>query len=421
MSANLNASPTMVTLSIALYLLSSSIFPLWWSSLSESIGRRKIFMLSFTMNVVFTVAGALSTNIVALSILRLFSGGGAASAQAVGAGTVADLWKPEERGHAMSLFYLGPLVGPLFLPLVGGALTEQFGWRSIMWFLTGWGILVLVLIALLLPETLHSRDINSTSVAVTDAPDTAHEQPPLRFYTRAFLVFRECIVDPLLSITQLRSPAIAIVILNASLAFGSSYVLNISMQSAFSKSPYSFFPTIIGLLFIPYSVGFIIASVLGGRWTDRIMIRSAMQSGRQDADGNTVCLPEDRLGVNLYISFALYPAALIAYGWTVQVGIYWVVPSITTLLFGAAVMLVFSTSTTMLTEFMPHRSSIGVALNNFVRNIFSCVGTVTAEPWVESVGHGWVMTTLGGLTCFVGLSSMWLLKRRGPEWREKMN
>jgi MFS family permease len=30
----------------------------------------------------------------------------------------------------MGYFYLGPLLGPLFAPIVGGALTERWGWRS---------------------------------------------------------------------------------------------------------------------------------------------------------------------------------------------------------------------------------------------------------------------------------------------------
>lgn len=42
-----------------------------------------------------------------LIVMRVLSGGAAASVQAVGAGTIADLWEPRERGRAMSTFYLG--------------------------------------------------------------------------------------------------------------------------------------------------------------------------------------------------------------------------------------------------------------------------------------------------------------------------
>ena len=52
-----------------------------------------------------------------LILMRLLGGGASASVQAVGAGTIADLWEPRERGRAMGMFYLGPLTGPLFAPV----------------------------------------------------------------------------------------------------------------------------------------------------------------------------------------------------------------------------------------------------------------------------------------------------------------
>lgn len=56
-----------------------------------------------------------------------------------GAGTIADVWHVKERGYAMGIFYLGPLCGPLFAPIVGGALAQRWGWRSTQWFLALYG------------------------------------------------------------------------------------------------------------------------------------------------------------------------------------------------------------------------------------------------------------------------------------------
>jgi predicted MFS family arabinose efflux permease len=66
------------------------------SAYSEVLGRRTIYMLSFSLFVVFLVCSAVSVNITMLIVFRILSGGAAASVQAVGAGTVADIWEPKE-------------------------------------------------------------------------------------------------------------------------------------------------------------------------------------------------------------------------------------------------------------------------------------------------------------------------------------
>jgi len=83
-------------------------------------------------------------------------------------------------------------------------------------------------------------------------------------------------------------------------------------------------------------------------------------------------------------------------------------------------MMIFALATTMLTEFMPQRASAGIAINNFVRNIFSFTGAVVAEPIIDAIGNGWIFTILGIWSVGSGFAVIWLMKRRGEVWREKM-
>ena len=131
-----------------------AIFPLWWSSFSETLGRRTIYLASFTLFLVWNILAAVSVNIAMLIITRILGGGAAASVQAVGAGTIADIWEVKERGHAMGIFYLGPLMGPLLGPIIGGALAQALGWRSDQWFLAIYGGVLLTLLFLALPEVI---------------------------------------------------------------------------------------------------------------------------------------------------------------------------------------------------------------------------------------------------------------------------
>ncbi|QDS71117.1 hypothetical protein FKW77_009648 [Venturia effusa] len=436
MSRDFEVSSTIANLSVALYMLSMSIFPLWWSSFSETLGRRTIYVVSFVLFVLWAILSAVSTNIAMFIVMRVLSGGAAASVQAVGAGTIADIWEPKERGRAMGLFYLGPLMGPFLAPIIGGALAEGLGWRSTQWFLVIYGGVLIIFLVFALPETLKARKkmiaeaakernaILETKVAMTgDAggqvdvekeaaiPEIGRTTTLQRTVTtrsvaeksrKCVKLLKRCFVDPLKIILLLRFPAVSLTVIWASITFGCLYFLNISIETTFSKAPYNFSTLIVGLLYIPNSVGYLIASLFGGRWLDYIMKREAKKAGRIDEKGRLFFRPEDRMKENAWIAGSVFPLALIWYGWTAEKGVFWVVPMIANFFFGLGSMIMFAMATTMLTEFMPKRASNGIAVNNFMRNIFSCVGGIIAAPLIKAIGNGWLCTILGIIALVVG-------------------
>jgi multidrug resistance protein len=355
-----HTSDTITNLSMALYMLAMSIFPLWWSSFSETLGRRTIYIVSFTFYTIFAVLASVSTNISMLIVTRILAGGSAASVQAVGAGTIADIWEPKERGKAMGFFYLGPLCGPLFAPIIGGALAHGFGWRATQWFLVIFGAVVTIGLILLLPETLTKRKpvlenaapeekgkiASETAVAGTIEVNPAGTtqavrenqqestglertttRQSVRVKTKRTVKFlKRAFVDPLKIILLLRFPAVALTVYYASITFGSLYFLNISIETAFSSPPYNFSALIVGLLYIPGSLGYFLASIFGGRWLDIIMKREARKKGRIDVNGKLMLRPEDRMKENAWLACFLFPAALITFGWLVEYGVFFVYP-----------------------------------------------------------------------------------------------
>ncbi|KAL9592192.1 MAG: hypothetical protein Q9179_006965 [Wetmoreana sp. 5 TL-2023] len=425
-SRDLHSTPTVTNLSVAFYLLSMSIFPLWWSSFSETMGRRTIYIVSFTLFVLWNILAAVSTNIAMLIVTRLLGGGAAASVQAVGAGTIADIWEVKERGHAMGIFYLGPLMGPFIAPIIGGVMAEKLGWRSTQWALVIFGGFILFFLFFALPETLKNRrsaldvplgEAESASPTLTRATSAQilHQRTRtwMKWLKRAF-------IDPLKILLYLRFPAIAITVSYVAIAFGSLFLLNISLETTFSQPPYKFNTIEVGLTYIPNSIGYILASFFGGKWSDRIMAREAERAGRRSENNKLIYIPEDRMRENAWIAAFLYPAALIWYGWTAEKGVVWPVPLLANFFFGIGSMLIFAMATTMLTEFMPRKASSGVAANNFFRNIFSCIGALTAEPLIGAIGDGWLFTGVGVIALCSG-SVIWAMRKYGPRWRESMD
>jgi len=66
-------------------------------------------------------------------VFRFLAGFGGAAPQSIGGGVVGDLWSPEERGMAMSLYSLAPLIGPSTGPLVGGWIAQCTRWQWVFW------------------------------------------------------------------------------------------------------------------------------------------------------------------------------------------------------------------------------------------------------------------------------------------------
>ncbi len=315
---------------------------------------------------------------------------------------------------------------------------QAYGWRSTQWFLTAYGGLILILIVLCVPETLArpQTPVRPPQVATEAEPVKDEAAPTLtrvstrqsikkHTWTFAKLNYRFW-VEPLKPLLYLRFPAVAIIVYYAAVTFGALYVLNISIQATFSVPPYNFSTLVVGLLYIPSALGYMIASPIGGKWCDYIMIREARNVGRfrPGTDGSNrsdlILLPEDRMCENAYIAAVMYPLGLIVYGWTADRGIHWIVPCIANFFFGLGSMVIFSVATTMLTEFMPKRSSSGVAVNNFVRNIFACIGGVVGQDLVEALGDGWLFTIMGLWALSSGFV-VFAMRRWAPKWRAEMN
>lgn len=204
-------------------------------------------------------------------------------------------------------------------------LAARWGWRSTQWFLVIYGGISLVFLTFALPETVKMHDDPQAEVA--SERDTIPIVSRTRFRTKRFLrLSRQVLFDPLKMVMLLRHLPILFTAYWASLAFGTLYIVNISMQEAFAKSPYNFSVSQVGLTYIPAGVGFMVSALFAGRWADYVMARQAKRKKRYDESGKLVLRPEDRMMENAWIAAIAFPVALLWYGWSVDQGVFWVVP-----------------------------------------------------------------------------------------------
>lgn len=103
--------------------------------MSDTYGRKPIYMISLIIGIIASVLCAISTNVTMLIIFRAIQASGTSSGQTLGAGVIADTINAENRGKAYGIFYVGPLLGHVIGPTIGGVLCQYLGWQSSFYFL----------------------------------------------------------------------------------------------------------------------------------------------------------------------------------------------------------------------------------------------------------------------------------------------
>lgn len=109
-----DVSDEVATLGLSLFVLGFALGPLIWAPMSEVYGRKSIYMISYTMYIVFSVVAAFSPNITALLLFRFFASAFGSSTMTNTGGVIADMFSKSERGLATSLFATAPFLGPAF-------------------------------------------------------------------------------------------------------------------------------------------------------------------------------------------------------------------------------------------------------------------------------------------------------------------
>jgi EmrB/QacA subfamily drug resistance transporter len=128
-----------------------SVMPLM-GILSDSLGRKKVYLASLLLFTGSSLACGLAPNIYILVIFRFLQGIGGASFLPTAAGIVSDQF-PENRESAIGLFTSIFPIGGIIGPNLGGWIVSQFSWRYIFYINLPIGLGLFILITLLLKDT----------------------------------------------------------------------------------------------------------------------------------------------------------------------------------------------------------------------------------------------------------------------------
>ena len=87
--------------------------PLIASPLSETFGRRAVYLIVCPLFALFVLGTGLADDVVSIIVCRFFAGMFASPSVAIAAATVADMYAPAERAVPLILYYSIPMLGAL--------------------------------------------------------------------------------------------------------------------------------------------------------------------------------------------------------------------------------------------------------------------------------------------------------------------
>ncbi len=114
------------------YIIANAIFVPIWGKLGDTIGRKKVYILGFSIFIVGSVLAGLAWNLPSMIVFRIIQAiAGSADYPTAMAIIAVTFTNPKERAQALGIWSTSFAAASVFGPLLGGPLIDNFGWRSV--------------------------------------------------------------------------------------------------------------------------------------------------------------------------------------------------------------------------------------------------------------------------------------------------
>jgi EmrB/QacA subfamily drug resistance transporter len=379
-------------------------------SISDRVGRRRVFQIGLVVFTTGSLLCSLSHNIGQLIASRAVQGLGASMLNPVALSIIANAFRePKARARAVGVWGAVAGVSLAIGPLLGGALTQSIGWRSIFWINLPICLTAVALAARFVPESKAPRarafdlggqllvlsGLATLTYAVIEGPRAGWESPVIigLFAVAAvalvsFILYEPRLAHPLLDLRFFHSVPFTSATLLAGCAFASFagflFLTALYLQQVRGISAFH-----TGLYTLPLAIMMMICAPLSGRMVGSLGSRPSLLASGAGFLFSTLILT--RLSVSTPIVLLMLAYALFG------VGLGMVNPAIT----NSAV------------AGMPlAQAGVAAAIASTGRQVGAALGVAVAGTIVNARYAGdftqathpiwWIMTACGGLVLLLG-------------------
>ncbi|PLB48750.1 MFS transporter [Aspergillus steynii IBT 23096] len=399
-----HTSATKSLMPFTMYVYGLAFGPMVSAPISETYGRRFIYLVMTPLSMLFVLGAGFSTNLASLVVCRLLAGIFISAPLAVGPGTIMDMWGGPAASNGVIILMTVAFVGPAIGSLVGGWVAQYKDWRWSQWTTLFLGAACWAF-SMGTQETYAQSIIHRRAVKL-GLPDTTSPVPSGLAGIRIMLTVT--LARPVYML--LTEPIVALCSLYSSLNFSVLFCFLASIPLVFTNV-YDFTPGQCGLVFVSLALGCVVGCIalLATDYYTRARHR------RNHPGGNP---PPEQVLWPAMLASPLMPASLFWFAWTSTSHVHWMSSIVAIGLFGCSDIMIFVATVLYMTRVYGAKSGASaIAANGLLRYGVGGAFPLFTLAMYHNLGYSWASSLLGFLAvAFMPLP--WLFFRWGSRIRK---
>ncbi|KDR67702.1 hypothetical protein GALMADRAFT_231873 [Galerina marginata CBS 339.88] len=379
MIRDLNCTSFQATLGLSLYCLGFGVFPLLTSAFSEEFGRLPLYYASVSAFLLMHLMAALSRNIQSVVISRFIQGGFGSTGATMVAGTIADIWLPNERGLPMSLYTLSAFSANGIGALTGGwvELNQGLEWRWIQWISLIIGGVYFIIMIIMTDETRSSviLDKQARNLRKTTGDARYHSVLSENRSNIREMLYISC-TRPISLL--FREPIVFAVSAWIGFAWGVYYCMIESIPGVF-RTLHGFDQGQVGSVYMTMAFGSLL-----GFFTN--MFQEKLYQKNVSARG-----PQARLYLACLAGF-LFPLSMFMFAWSSVAQVPWAVLIVALTIYVWAIFTIYLAVFTYLADCYGTYASSALAGQSLCRNLMGAIFPLFADKMFRALGYRWANT-----------------------------